>query len=96
MFTIISVYDPTVGLKQNENCRPTVSFGNCSSLLPIIRPQCTIPLRFTLTTLTHFIRSDAVVRRAYTIFLRTRSKKMRDLSVFAIQCYKFLLCYIVR
>ena len=31
-----------------------------------------------------------VVRRAYTIFLRTRSKKMRDLSVFVIQCYKFL------
>ena len=22
--------------------------------------------------------------------------RMRDLSVFAIQCYKFLLCYIVR
>ena len=37
-----------------------------------------------------------VVRRVYTIFFaRTVEKKMRDSRVFVIQCYKFLLYFIV-
>ena len=36
-----------------------------------------------------------VVRRVYRIFLRARSKKMRDSCAFVIQCYKFPLYFIV-
>ena len=36
-----------------------------------------------------------VVRRAYTIFLRARWKKMRESCAFVNQCFKFPLYYIV-
>ena len=36
-----------------------------------------------------------VVTREYTIFFRARSKKMRDSCAFVIQCYTFLLHYVV-
>ena len=36
-----------------------------------------------------------VVRHVYTIFLRARSKKIRDSCAFVVQCYKFPLYYIV-